>query len=225
MRELTLSCDRIREADRLAIERFAMPGVLLMENAARNAANVLASFGLPANTVVCCGRGANGGDGFCMARHLQRMGSEVVILLAADEQAIEGDAAINLAVAKTAGIPIVDGRSKIELSRLDELSNSDWIVDALLGTGTKGSPRPPYDELIRRMNASPARRLAVDLPSGLDADAGIPGEPTVRADVTVTFFAKKIGFDRAEARAVLGELFVVDIGEPAALRALFESDV
>lgn len=225
MRELTLSCERIREADRLAVERFAMPSVLLMENASRNAANVLASFGPLARTIVCCGRGANGGDGFCIARHLQRMGSDVEILLAADESSIAGDSAINLAIAKSAGIPIVDGRSKSELSRLDRLANSDWIVDALLGTGTKGSPRPPYDELIRRMNGSEARRLAVDLPSGLDADAGIPGEPTVRADATVTFFAKKIGFEREAARAVLGRLFVVDIGEPAALRALFESDV
>lgn len=224
MRELTLSCDRIREADRLAVERFGMPSILLMENASRNAANLLASFGPPGRTIVCCGRGANGGDGFCMARHLQRMGHDVTILLAADEPAIAGDAAINLAIAKAAGIPIVDGRSPGELSRLDELKNSDWIVDALLGTGTRGAPRPPYDEWIRRMNASPARRLAVDLPSGLDADAGIPGDPTVRADVTVTFFAKKIGFARDEAQATLGRLFVVDIGEPAALRTLFESD-
>jgi NAD(P)H-hydrate epimerase len=224
MRELTLPCERIREADRLAVERFAMPSVLLMENAARNAANVLASLGPLAKTIVCCGRGANGGDGFCMARHLQRMGSEVTILLAADAQTVAGDAAINLAIAKAAGIPIVDGRSESELSRLDRLSNSDWIVDALLGTGTRGSPRPPYDELIRRINASPARRLAVDLPSGLDADTGTLGEPTVRADVTVTFFAKKIGFDREEAEAALGRVFVVDIGEPAALRALFEND-
>ncbi|HEV7281434.1 MAG TPA: NAD(P)H-hydrate epimerase [Pirellulaceae bacterium] len=224
MRELTLPCERIREADRLAVERFAMPSVLLMENAARNAANMLVSFGLPPRTIVCCGRGANGGDGFCMARHLQRMGSEVTILLAAEESSIQGDAAINLAIAKAAGILIVDGRFDSELSRLDRLSNSDWIVDALLGTGARGSPRPPYDELIRRMNASPARRLAVDVPSGLDADLGVLGEPTVRADVTVTFFARKLGFDREQARAVLGQFFVVDIGEPAALRSLFESD-
>jgi NAD(P)H-hydrate epimerase len=224
MRELTLPCERIREADRLAVERFAMPSLLLMENAARNAANVLESFGVPERVVVCCGRGANGGDGFCMARHLQRMGSETAILLAADEATVQGDAAINLAIAKAAGIPVLDGRSKSELSRLDRLANSDWIVDALLGTGTKGSPRAPYDAMIRRMNASSAKRLAVDLPSGLDADLGVPGNPTIRADVTVTFFAKKLGFDRDEALAVLGRLFVVDIGEPAALRALFEDE-
>jgi NAD(P)H-hydrate epimerase len=159
-----------------------------------------------------------------MARHLQRMGSETSILLAADEATVQGDAAINLAIAKAAGISVLDGRSESELSRLDRLANSDWIVDALLGTGTKGSPRAPYDAMIRRMNASSAKRLAVDLPSGLDADLGVPGNPTIRADVTVTFFAKKLGFDRDEALAVLGRLFVVDIGEPAALRALFEDE-
>lgn len=230
MRELTLPCDRIREADRLAVERFAMPSLLLMENAARNAANVLASYwpleshGSRGRTLVCCGRGANGGDGFAIARHLERMGSDVTILLAAEETSVEGDAEVNLGIAKAAGIPIVDARIPGELSRIDSLTETDWIVDALLGTGTKGSPRPPYDELIRRMNASRARRFAVDLPSGLDADAGVPADPTVRADVTVTFFARKMGFDREAARAVLGEVRVVDIGEPAALRALFEND-
>ena len=221
MRELTLSCERIREADRLAVERFAMPSLLLMENAARNAANVLSSFGALGTTLVCCGRGANGGDGFAIARHLQRMGGDVEILLVADERAIEGDAKVNLDIAKAAGIPIVDARSPAELSRFESLVHSDWIVDALLGTGTKGAPRPPYDELIRRMNASRARRFAVDLPSGLDAESGVPADPTVDADVTVTFFAKKIGFDADAAREKLGRLFVVDIGEPAALRALF----
>ena len=105
-------------------------------------------------------------------------------------------------------------------------SSYDLCLDGIFGFQF----RPPMDaataDLIAKVNAHPSMKLraSVDLPSGLDADAGIPGDPTVRADVTVTFFAKKIGFARDEAQATLGRLFVVDIGEPAALRTLFESD-
>jgi NAD(P)H-hydrate epimerase len=94
------------------------------------------------------------------------------------------------------------------------LARAEWIVDALLGTGASGQPRPPMDEAIRAMNASPAKRLGVDLPSGLDCDTGIPAEPTIRANHTCTFVAPKLGFDNPQAATYLGQVHVVDIGVP-----------
>jgi NAD(P)H-hydrate epimerase len=87
----------------------------------------------------------------------------------------------------------------------------------MLGTGATGEPRPPLDDAIRWMNEQPARRLAVDLPSGLDCDTGVAASATVKADVTCTFVAVKSGFLRPEARAFLGKVHVVDIGVPPRL--------
>ncbi len=96
-----------------------------------------------------------------------------------------------------------------------------WAVDALLGTGTRGAPRPPLDSAIRAMNQLPARRLAVDIPSGLDADHGQPSDPTVRADLTCTFVAAKPGLVAPLARPYVGQLHCVDIGVPRRLLSQF----
>src|SRR5438876_731758 len=90
-------------------------------------------------------------------------------------------------------------------------------VDVLLGTAAAGSPRRPFDAAIRQMNAARAKRLAVDLPSGLDCDTGGPAEPTFRADHTCTFVATKIGFANPRAAEFLGQIHVLDIGAPRIL--------
>ena len=95
----------------------------------------------------------------------------------------------------------------------------DWIVDALLGTGATGDPRPPFDTAIEWMNARSAttKLLAVDVPSGLDCDTGEPSAHTVRADHTCTFAAMKIGFTQPNAKPYVGTLHVCDIGVPPIL--------
>jgi NAD(P)H-hydrate epimerase len=100
------------------------------------------------------------------------------------------------------------------------LRGADWIVDALFGTGLSGPLRPPFDEVVRAINAAGARKLAVDIPSGLDGDSGQPLGETVRADHTVTFVALKAGFAKPGADAWLGAVHVVPIGLP---RRLLES--
>src|SRR5262249_54042062 len=95
----------------------------------------------------------------------------------------------------------------------------DWLVDALLGTGAVGDPRPPFDTGIDWMNAQPTKKLAVDVPSGLDCDTGEPSAHTVRADHTCTFPAIKIGFMRPRAKAYTGVVHVCDIGVPPRLIA------
>jgi NAD(P)H-hydrate epimerase len=95
-----------------------------------------------------------------------------------------------------------------------QLDAAEWLVDALFGTGLTGPLRTPFDRLIQEMNSSPAKVLAVDIPSGLDCDTGEPLGAVVRADHTVTFVALKKGFANPGARQWLGQVHVVDIGAP-----------
>ncbi|MEN0111826.1 MAG: NAD(P)H-hydrate epimerase, partial [Planctomycetota bacterium] len=117
------------------------------------------------------------------------------------------------------GVPILDlagVNPALVLQELDAFAaGSRWIVDAILGVGAVGVPRPPCDTLIDWMNGEPARRLAVDVPSGLDADTGEPASPTVRADVTATFVAPKAGFANHTVAEWLGEVRVLGIGAPS----------
>jgi NAD(P)H-hydrate epimerase len=202
-----LSRAEVREVDRRAIDVYGMSGLVLMENAGRGCVDMLTSLGCRGPVAVVCGKGNNAGDGFVIARHLDIRGIAVKVLLTAPAAELRGDAAANYAIIAKGGLPISEFSA-------GELSGVEWIVDALLGTGSTGAPRPPMDEAIRAMNASSSRKLAVDLPSGLDCDTGLPAEPTFRADHTCTFVAPKLGFANPLAAACLGQVHVVDIGAP-----------
>ena len=219
MTETTLSRDAVREVDRVATNEFGVPGIVLMENAGRNAAELLWSRRLSRPVVVCCGKGNNGGDGFVMARHLENRGADVRVLLFAQPDSLRGDAATNCDIVLKAGIPLMVCADGCERSVLDAaFQSAGWIVDALLGTGISGTVREPYATAIAAINASPAKVFAVDLPSGLDCDRGEPLGACVRADVTATFVALKSGFTRPSAREWIGETHAIDIGIPRALR-------
>jgi NAD(P)H-hydrate epimerase len=227
MRSLTR--DEVREVDRRAIDDFGLPGIVLMENAGRNAAALLHSLtvasGLAGPVAIVCGKGNNGGDGFVIARHLENLGHEVQLLLAfaPDDAPYDamGDAAINQRVAERAGqtIECLVDADATEWERT--LVRTSWIVDALLGTGATGPARGSIATAIEAINATraqgAARVFAVDLPSGLDCDSGTPAGVCVRADVTGTFVARKVGFDRPGAEAFTGRIHVLDIGAPRAL--------
>jgi NAD(P)H-hydrate epimerase len=140
-----------------------------------------------------------------------------VLLLEAPAEP-RGDAGANYAIIRQSDLAVVDLSGEKSSERLSgELSAAEWVVDALLGTGAIGPPRPPLADAIRAMNASPARRLAVDLPSGLDCDTGLPAEPTFRADHTCTFVAPKLGYANPLAAPFLGQVHVVGIGVPLRL--------
>lgn len=208
-----LTRKQVREVDRIAIEEYGIPGVVLMENAARGVADVavamLAGAAGP-RVLIVCGGGNNGGDGFAVARHLHVRGVAVVVVETADPGTLPPDAQVNRDILGRIGsIPVVaaGGAPAFEGFTL--------IVDALLGTGATSPPRPAADELIRRMNAAGRPILAIDLPSGLDCDAGRPlGDACVWATKTVTFVAEKAGFASPESRAYTGEVVVADIGAP-----------
>ena len=207
-----------RRIDALAIERFGLAGLVLMENAGRGVADVLSNLGIGGRVIVLCGKGNNAGDGFVIARHLDLRGYNVGILLWSEPAALRGDAAANFRAAAALGLSIEFpsvGENDALLDR--RLAGADWLVDALLGTGVEGDPRPPLDRVIDRFNAAAGRKLAVDLPSGLDCDTGQPSAHTIVAHHTCTMFSPKIGFFAPGADAYTGQVHVVDIGIPPRL--------
>jgi len=224
MPERYLTRQQVRELDRRAISDYFMTGLVLMENAGRGCADLLCQLGIDDPVVLCCGKGNNGGDGFVIARHLEARGYDVRVLLFCDSDELSGDAAANYKTIVAAGLPIVRCPEGDHETWLDErLDGASWIVDALLGTGARGAPRSPLDVVLRQLNAHAAKKLAIDLPSGLDCDTGKCAAPTFRADHTCTFVAAKAGFREAGARAFLGVVHVVDIGVPRKLLNEFVS--
>jgi len=227
MNQPTLTRDQIRELDRRAIDEYGIPGMVLMENAGRGVVDVLSALGVGGPVVVCCGKGNNGGDGFVIARHLDLRGVAVRVLLFAAPEALGGDAAANYQILCKAGVPIEVFDEHVRANTLDKsLAGAEWIVDALLGTGAHGDPRPPLDVVIAAINIaainnavnnSGAKILSVDLPSGLDCDTGRAGRPTILAAHTCTFVAPKPGFFVPGVDRYTGQLFFCCIGAPREL--------
>jgi NAD(P)H-hydrate epimerase len=215
MQPLTLTREQSRAVDFIAIEDYGFSGLVLMENAGRGCVDVLERLGIEGLVVILCGKGNNAGDGFVIARHLAVRGHRCSVMLLGRHDELRGDAAANFAILQKCNVNITDLSHPSRVSLLTSVSSS-WIVDALLGTGAQGEPRPPFDAAIDWINSHPktARVLAVDVPSGLDCDTGQPAIHTVRADHTCTFAAMKIGFLRPEAAAFTGTVHVCDIGVP-----------
>lgn len=195
-----------REYDRRAIAA-GVAGTTLMEAAARGVVEVLCSTGVRGPVAVVCGKGNNGGDGFVVARLLYERDIAVHVEMLVAPEELTGDAL--WAFESTAHIPI-------ERYRWDEaaparLERCEWIIDAMLGTGTSGAIREPFVTAIDAVNRARARVLAIDLPSGLDCDTGAPLGPVIVAERTVTFVAPKIGFFNPAARRYLGVVDVVPL--------------
>ncbi len=210
----------VREVDRRAIEDYAIPSIVLMENAGANAARVAWDRFHPSCVLILAGTGNNGGDGFVVARHLHNRGCRVRILVAGDPERMTRDARTNLTICE---------RMRLSIGVIDEgqdlasalPADCDLLVDALFGTGLDRAVRGWRGELIAQVNERRAsgafRTLSLDLPSGLDADSGQPLGACIRADCTCTFVGPKAGFFCAEASRWLGEVVVCDIGAPREL--------
>jgi NAD(P)H-hydrate epimerase len=218
-----LSRDEVRSIDVLAHDDFLMPTIVLMENAGRGAAGWLATKLTPGQKVViACGPGNNGGDGGVVARHLDAWGFDVHLLWFADPDRLSGDAAIQHDILGRSGITseIVDKTRTAD--QIDPLwQGADWLVDALLGTGLTRPVEGLLAQAIASMNRSSRPILALDLPSGLDTDTGIPLGEAIRAVATTTFVAPKLGFGQPGAAAYTGEVVVIEIGVPRALLKSF----
>jgi NAD(P)H-hydrate epimerase len=235
MSPIALSREQSRELDRRAVEEYGIASLVLMENAGRGCIDVLQRLGIDGPVAILCGKGNNAGDGFVMARHLAIRGYECRVLLLAPstdpEGQLQGDAAANYSLLTSKDVEITTFPQPDDLpfesppyvagQRDFHTTGCTWLIDALLGTGAKGDPRPPYDAAIDWMNARPksTRVLAVDVPSGLDCDTGQPASHTVRADHTCTFAAMKAGFTQPSAKPFTGTIHVCDIGVPPRLIA------
>jgi NAD(P)H-hydrate epimerase len=205
----SLTRDEARGIDQRAIAEYHMPGLLLMENAGRGVAELFQRLNPTREpATILCGPGNNGGDGFVIARHLDCASWPVTIVPMASEASVKGDAAVNLAIARAA---------KLNFSNQADLSTG-WIIDALFGTGQTRAIESPIAELISALNASRRPVLAVDCPSGLDCETGVPLGPCVQATHTATFIARKCGFDDPDSEAFTGIVHVIEIGVPRALR-------
>jgi NAD(P)H-hydrate epimerase len=209
-----LSAEEARNVDWLAKSQGHIMGIVLMENAGRGIAEILLAENPKGKVVICCGRGNNGGDGFVIARHLNAAGVDVQVLLFANPKELMGDACMNHAIIAHSDIPMKVLTSPSAENLKNIFKDAVWVVDALVGTGQKGILRSPFDIVVRQINESGVKVLAVDLPSGLDADIGTASDPTIKATITATMVTPKTGFQNPEAQSYLGKLMVVGIGLP-----------
>jgi NAD(P)H-hydrate epimerase len=217
----------LAELDRRAVEEAGIPILVLMENAGRavsDAALKMLAHHRERHVIVVCGAGNNGGDGLVAARHLHNAGVHVTVLLAAERAKFRDAAATHLAVAermKLAGgvAEISAGHAELRDALVDAPPEV-LLIDALFGTGLSRKVEGLAAEVIRAMNASRKRILAVDVPSGMDADTGAPAgggapEEVVHAAETVSMCGLKAGF--AAGKAFVGKVVVGDIGAPREL--------
>ncbi|MFZ5828716.1 MAG: NAD(P)H-hydrate epimerase [Planctomycetota bacterium] len=225
MQSYVLNRQQTRYVDRLAIEQYGISGVVLMENAGRGIVDGMERVSLlpdatrssaPCPVLIACGKGNNAGDGFVIARHLILRGYAAQVAVWAEPDELQGDAGINFCAIRQLGVPLVMMGNRHDADRLAaSLENAAVVVDALLGTGARGEPRPPFGEVIRQVNDSKLPIVAVDLPSGLDCDTGEPASATIRAGHTFTLLALKPGLIAPSASGYVGQLHVCDIGVPS----------
>jgi NAD(P)H-hydrate epimerase len=205
-----VSAAEMREIDRLTSERFGVPSLTLMENAGSHVAEFCLRAHPEARRIaIVCGKGNNGGDGFVAGRKLKEAGREVRVLLLADPGELRGDAAAMFARLTTQAIPI-----KSAEALPSQLAGCDLIVDAILGTGFRPPVTGLYAEAIAQINATVAPVVAVDIPSGYDADAQTTQTigPVARTDAVVTFTAPRPAHVFAELTR--GDILVAPIGSP-----------
>ncbi|MBV9850572.1 MAG: NAD(P)H-hydrate dehydratase [Armatimonadetes bacterium] len=208
---------QMREMDRRTIEEYHVPSIVLMENAALRVVEAMQErFGpLEGKRVaVVCGKGNNGGDGLAIARHLaSRFAARVSVWLAASRENLQGDAAVNLRMAEAFGLKVREIHPRLK----SDFAEAAVIVDALLGTGITGGVTGEFGSIIEWMNDSGQPIVAVDVPSGLDADTGKVLGACVRATLTVTFALPKYGLLDFPGAEYAGEVIVGDIAMPRAV--------
>jgi NAD(P)H-hydrate epimerase len=212
-----LTREQVRAVDRIAIERYHIPGIVLMENAARGAADVASQLCDPhdGSVLILCGGGNNGGDGLAIARHLGNRGHDVTIGLCTEPEKYRGDALLNWQIVQAMKIECLPYTSAFQRTEKDLV----LIIDAIFGTGLTDPPRPPFEDIVNRTRKSAevpwCNVLAIDIPSGLDCDTGKPlGPYCITADHTVTFVAQKAGFLNPDSKQFTGDVTVADIGCP-----------
>jgi hydroxyethylthiazole kinase-like uncharacterized protein yjeF len=214
--EFLLTAAQAKVLDKKALGRFGIPALVLMENAGRavteEALKILRRK--QGKAAIFCGMGNNGGDGFCVARHLLTEGFKPDVYLAGKMCDVEGEAKTNSRILLKLKQKITELNPQNLGLLKSRVGSYCLIIDALLGVGGSGQIRPFYQEVIDIINASGIYVLSVDIPSGLDATTGKVLGRCIKADKSVTFVGKKRGMVYAEGRKHCGRVLVRSIGLP-----------
>ncbi|MCF6249031.1 MAG: NAD(P)H-hydrate dehydratase [Desulfobacula sp.] len=216
-----VTAGQMQEMDKQAIESFGISGLVLMENAARGAVDILINRYKDLKTkriAILAGRGNNGGDGFVIARYLMEKGILVNTFLLSKKKKVQGDAKINMDLAQK----LCDGNNAGEIIEIPDaktfqnnraaICRHDLIIDAILGTGLNSDVKGFFKDAIELLNRSKSPIFAIDIPSGLHSDTGQPLGIAVKADATATFAFAKAGHILYPGNKYTGKLDVVDIG-------------
>ena len=209
-----VTSEQMRQIDRETIENVGIPGPELMENSGRGIAEYilgLTGAGEGTSFAIICGKGNNGGDGFVVGRYLYEAGADVHIFFVGPIEKLSPDARLNFD--RAVGLDM-DLREIESIERLPEELECDFLIDAVFGTGFSGAPRGITAELIDYMNRQPAPVLAVDMPSGLNADTGQFEGSVVEATTTFTLALPKYGLYVSPGREKAGQVLTVPIGIP-----------
>ncbi len=215
---LVATAEEMRLLDEIAINEIGIPSLVLMENAGRGVVDELVDvmgdvYG--AVVVVLCGGGNNGGDGLVVARYLDSLGADVHVFLTCAEKAVKGDARVQLQLVKNLGVEVKALPDKKSLSALGRVcAGADVIIDAILGTGARGTLTEHLTRVVAIANQTDVFRVAVDAPTGVDMDTGSLIGGAFSAQLTVTFGLSKRGHFFYPGREFCGKLTIVDIGIP-----------
>ena len=208
-----LTTAQMVEVDRLMVAEYHIQIIQMMENAGRNLADLvqimLGGEVQDRPILILAGRGNNGGGGLAATRHLANRGADVQVMLAHPMEAFSGLSEQQLQTLLAMGVSVTTAGDGWELP------SADIIIDALIGYGLDGNPRPSIAGLIQLANSHPAPILSLDAPSGLDAGQGRVYDPCISAAATMTLALPKQGLYRA--RAVVGDLYLADISVPLTL--------
>jgi ADP-dependent NAD(P)H-hydrate dehydratase / NAD(P)H-hydrate epimerase len=227
-----LTAAEMREVDRLTTERLGVPGLQLMEAAGKSVADVFllehgrSSTAPPGLVCVLCGKGNNGGDGFVVARYLKEEVDLLTVYLLANPDELRGDAAKNYARWRDSGGEVAVLANETDwVKAFPAIASADVILDAMLGTGIRGAASGVTARAIQDLNhlshnataVRPHWIVAVDTPSGLPSDGEVAEGPVLRAHLTVTFTAPKLGQLVSRGAPSCGHLVLRQIGSPESL--------
>ncbi|MFH2145711.1 MAG: NAD(P)H-hydrate epimerase [Candidatus Omnitrophota bacterium] len=215
-----LDARTIKEIDERAQNEYAIPGLILMENAGLAATQValqLIRRQRNKQVTVFSGPGNNGGDGFVLARHLANKKLKVKVFLLGKKNKLRGDARANFVILSKIGVEAIELSLAGWLQVKTQIKRAGLVVDAIFGIGLNKDISGIFEDVIKQINLRAEKVLALDIPSGLCATTGRIFKACVRADTTVTFGMAKKGFFKRYAKKYTGRIVVADIGLPRTL--------